>query len=386
MTEKKKLLYITPTLPETADSGGLIVTLERIELLSRRFDVTVLAIAASETAIRKHTEQFGLRTVHHAGALRPRTVSGFLKSWLQGLPLAIWRNVDPTFLSKAKSLSEEHFDITYVDHWLMWPAIQQLSRPGYRVLNLHNAEHLLFVRAAERARFPMRQVLEAEGRRSAAYLRDICCSADELHFISHADMDEVMQLGGITTPSRVFLPWVPVDDGDYGRFGGNALFVGTMSWAPNAEGARWYEDQVAPLLPENLKTDIAGGHIGGVASDTAQDKVRWHGRVPDLSPLYREAGVFVAPLLSGSGIKMKILNALGRGLPVVTTSLGAEGFPPGWEDAVVIADAPQAFASAIQRLTTDREAWQRAADAAKPYLQRHFSPEQFTQWTEQIAL
>jgi glycosyltransferase involved in cell wall biosynthesis len=194
-----------------------------------------------------------------------------------------------------------------------------------------------------------------------------------------------MRLGGIHTRSHAFLPWVPVDEGAYGRFGGNALFVGTMSWAPNAEGARWYEDHVAPLLPRTLKTDIAGGYIDGVAPDTTHDRVYWHGRVSDLSPLYREAGVFVAPLLSGSGIKMKILNALGRGLPVVTTTLGAEGFPPGWENAVVVADDPQTFASAIQRLTTDREAWQRASDSARPYLQRHFSPEQFTQWTEQIS-
>jgi glycosyltransferase involved in cell wall biosynthesis len=385
MTKKKKLLYITPTLPESGDSGGLIVTLERIELLSRRFDITVLAISASEAAIRKHTAQFGLRAVHHAGALRPRTVSGLLRSWMAGLPLAIWRNVDPAFMRKAKRLSDERFDITYVDHWLMWPAMQVLAHPGYRVLNLHNAEHLLFVRAAERARFPVRQVLAAEGRRSAVYLRDICRSADELHFISRTDRDEVMRLGGIHTRSHAFLPWVPVDEGAYGRFGGNALFVGTMSWAPNAEGARWYEDHVAPLLPRTLKTDIAGGYIDGVAPDTTHDRVYWHGRVSDLSPLYREAGVFVAPLLSGSGIKMKILNALGRGLPVVTTTLGAEGFPPGWENAVVVADDPQTFASAIQRLTTDREAWQRASDSARPYLQRHFSPEQFTQWTEQIS-
>jgi len=385
MTTKKKLLFITPTLPESGDSGGLIVTLERIELLARRFDVTVLAITASEAAIRKCRERFGLQAVHHAGALRPRTIPGLARSWIEGLPLAIWRNVDPAFLDMARSLSKQHFDITYVDHWLMWPAMQELAHPGYRVLNLHNAEHVLFVRAAERARFPMRQVLQSEGRRSAAYLRDICRSADELHFISHTDMDEVMRLGGIETRSRAFLPWVPVDDGSYGRFGGNALFVGTMSWAPNAEGARWYEDHVAPLLPADLITDVAGGYINGAPPEAPHAQVRWHGRVPDLSPLYQQAGVFVAPLLSGSGIKMKILNALGRGLPVVTTSLGAEGFPAGWEDAVVVADDPQDFADAVRRLTTDRDAWQRAAAAAKPYLQRHFSPEQFNQWTEQTA-
>lgn len=385
MPLKRKLLFITPTLPESADSGGLIVTLERLEILSQRFEVTVLALSASDTAIRTHTAALSLTAVHNAGALRPRSALAYARSLLERLPLAIWRNVDPKFLACAASLSDQTFDITYVDHWLMWPAAQRIRRPGRRILQLHNAEHLLFSRAAERASFPLRQMLNHEAHRSADYLRGICTEADEVHFISRTDADEVMALGGVPTVTHSFLPWVPVDDDEFGQFGGNALFVGTMSWAPNAEGAHWYENQVVPLLPASVHTDIAGGYIGGKPPATHHHQVTWHGRVPDLKPLYKHAGVFVAPLLSGSGIKMKILNALGRGLPVVTTGIGAEGFPPGWEDAVTIADTPKAFADAICRLCTDPVAFGRASAAAKPYLECHFSPKNFTLWTEQTA-
>lgn len=384
MTTKPSLLYITPVLPEAGTSGGLIVTLERLEMLSRHFEITVLAITASDAAIAEQTARFGLREVLHAGQVRPRTALGWLRSMGSSYPFAIWRNMHKDFLRLAEQISDRSFALTYVDHWLMWPAARRLKSAGRRVLQLHNAEHLLFSRAAERASFPIRQVLGIEAHRSARYLRSICQEANEIHFISHTDAKEVLKLGGITCPTEAFLPWVPVNDGDFGQFGRNLLFVGTMSWAPNAEGARWYRDEVVPRLKTGYQSHFVGGYVDGI-EPVSQGPLIWHGRVPDLGPLYQQASVFVAPLLSGSGIKIKILNALGRGLPVVTTTLGAEGFPPGWHEAVTVADTPEDFAAAIERLCNDREAWQRASDAAKPYLALHFSPDAFNQWTDQNA-
>lgn len=382
MTTKPTLLYITPVLPEIGASGGLIVTLERLEILSRQFDITVLAVEATNSAIASSTAKFGLREVLCAGQVRSRTTVGWLKSIAAGYPFAIWRNMDAEFLKLAKQAGKRAFAMTYVDHWLMWPAAQHIKSPGRRILQLHNAEHLLFSRAAKHAPFPLRQVLNIEARRAKNYLRTICREADEIHFLSHADADEVLGLGGIARPNNVFLPWVPLDEGSFGMFGRNLLFVGTMSWAPNAEGARWYRDEIVPRLPIGYQSHIAGGYIQGI-DPLKTGPLVWHGRVPDLAPLYQEASVFVAPLLSGSGIKIKILNALSRGLPVVTTSFGAEGFPPGWEDSVTVADTPEAFVAAIERLCNDHDTWERARNAAKPYIARHFSPQAFIQWTNQ---
>jgi polysaccharide biosynthesis protein PslH len=384
MTTKPSLLYITPVLPESGASGGLIVTLERLEILSRRFEITVLAVEATDAAIVQNTAKFALREVLHDGKVRPRTTVGWIKSIAAGYPFAIWRNMDADFLRLAEQAAGSPFVLTYVDHWLMWPAAQRIKSPGRRILQLHNAEHLLFSRAAKQASFPLRQVLGIEACRAKDYLRSICQEADEIHFLSDADAHEVRGLGDITQPSNVFLPWVPLDEGSYGMFGRNLLFVGTMSWAPNAEGACWYRDEIVPRLPVGYQTHIAGGYIHGVEPINT-DSLVWHGRVPDLTALYRDAGVFVAPLLSGSGIKMKILNALSRGLPVVTTSLGAEGFPPGWEESVSVADTPEAFVAAIERLCNDRDAWEQARGAARVYMARHFSPKAFIQWTDQNA-
>lgn len=384
MTTKPSLLYITPVLPESGASGGLIVTLERLEILSRRFEITVLAVEATDAAIVQNTAKFALREVLHNGKVRPRTTVGWIKSIAAGYPFAIWRNMDADFLRLAEQAVGSPFVLTYVDHWLMWPAAQRIKSPGRRILQLHNAEHLLFSRAAKQASFPLRQVLGIEARRAKDYLRSICQEADEIHFLSDADAHEVHGLGDITQPSNVFLPWVPLDEGSYGMFGRNLLFVGTMSWVPNAEGACWYRDEIVPRLPVGYQTHIAGGYIHGVEPINT-DSLVWHGRVPDLTALYRDASVFVAPLLSGSGIKMKILNALSRGLPVVTTSLGAEGFPPGWEESVSVADTPEAFVAAIERLCNDRDAWEQARSAARVYIARHFSPKAFIQWTDQNA-
>jgi glycosyltransferase involved in cell wall biosynthesis len=104
------------------------------------------------------------------------------------------------------------------------------------------------------------------------------------------------------------------------------------------------------------------------------------GFVDDLEPRYEAARCLVAPLLSGSGIRIKIINALARGVPVVTTSTGAEGLPEQGGPALFLADRPAEFASHIDRLMTDRELWTAASRAAADYALRHFSGGAFTDW------
>lgn len=83
----------------------------------------------------------------------------------------------------------------------------------------------------------------------------------------------------------------------------------------------------------------------------------------------------IAPVFSGSGIKIKIVNSLARGLPVVTTSCGIEGFPPGWEGAVRVSDDPAGFRQAVRELINDTTGWATASSQAKQYAARHFSTE-----------
>lgn len=381
MTEDApRALFITPVLASRGVSGGLITTLARLDVLSQRYNVTIVCIEASKAVVAEHKSRWPNSEVLVAGEVRPRSALTWLRSLLGGHPLSVWRNMPPEFLALAPTLDDAVFDMTYVDHWLMWPLASRVQSKGRVIVLLHNAEHLIFARAsATYSSFLSRTALKIESRRAAKYLAIIGREADELHFVSEADEHEVLKLEGVTAITRVFRPWVPDVRGDFGTFGVNVLFVGTMSWLPNLEGVAWYIRAVAPRLPSGFMTHIVGGGTD-IAKLPKRENIKVHGWVEDLDFIYKSACVFVAPVLSGSGIKMKILNALTRGIPVVTTSLGVEGFPVEWGEAIAVADTPEGFAEAICSIAQSEARWERAAKDATDYVAREFSSSDFLSW------
>ncbi|MCA1248833.1 glycosyltransferase [Massilia sp. MS-15] len=382
---RPQVLFITPVCPGAeSHSGGLQVTLERIKAMSSNADVTIAALgAAGDLAPTEGMP--GVKAIYLAGEVKPRNGKTYLQSLISGLPISVWRNKSSAFMGLCRRLQQQHWDYIYADHWLVWPAAREFGSVR-TILHLHNAEHLLFARAAETQRMPTKLALLLEERRVATYLRQACAEADEVHYLSSADLEEVRKIGS-TKCGLVFNPSVNIEERRYGRYGGNLLFAGTLSWQPNEEGLGWFIKEVASLLPGEMELDILGGQptaklkmLGGKQGC----QLHWQGRVPSVAPFYDAASVFVAPLLSGSGIKIKILNALSHGLPVVTTSVGIEGFPRDWHDCVHVGDTPAEFAKAILKLTRDQAAWERASAEAQSYVARHFSGAEFNQWCSEL--
>jgi glycosyltransferase involved in cell wall biosynthesis len=382
---RPQVLFITPVCPGAeSHSGGLQVSLERIRSITRHADVTIVSIGeAGDLAPTRNIP--GVKGIHTAGKVEPRNLKSYLQSLTSGLPISVWRNKSEAFLALCERLQDEEWDYIYADHWLIWPAVR-IAGSAKKILHLHNAEHMLFARAAETQRMPVKLALILEARKVAAYLRRICQQADEVHYLSEADQDEIKKVG-YRQNGLVFPPSVQVEERRYGRYGGNLLFAGTLSWQPNEEGLGWFIKAVAPMLRSTLTLDILGGQpSSGLRALEGEDGCRlvWQGRVPSVMPFYEAASVFVAPLLSGSGIKIKILNALSHGLPVVTTSVGIEGFPRDWKDCIHVADSPEEFAQAVQHLFHDRTAWERASLEGQSYISRHFSGVQFAQWCSDL--
>lgn len=137
------------------------------------------------------------------------------------------------------------------------------------------------------------------------------------------------------------------------------LFCGSLNYLPNIEGIRWFYDHVMPLLRNKVK-DFKLVIIGNcenldefsyLSDDQHIDLV---GRVEDVAPYYHNAIMSVVPLLSGSGIRLKITESMSFGCPVVSTKLGAEGI--AYNDSnIIISDSPDDFAAAVILLLNDNE-------------------------------
>lgn len=151
------------------------------------------------------------------------------------------------------------------------------------------------------------------------------------------------------------------------------LFVGSNT-APNIVGLEWFFEKVWPLArakrPE-ARLEVAGSVARALGAPP--EGVTMLGVVDDLAPLYAEAGVVISPLYTGSGLKIKLIEALAAGKAVVGTSVTAQGVEAIVADAMALADAPEAFAAAIVDLAGSRPKRAALGQAALTCAERHFS-------------
>ncbi len=155
------------------------------------------------------------------------------------------------------------------------------------------------------------------------------------------------------------------------------LFIGNLAHRPNNDGVLYFLREVYPLIKAALpaiELDIIGDNPSAEVNAYAASDVRVRGYVPDIEPFWQTRRVFVAPLRYGAGVKGKIGEALAHGLPVVTTTVGAEGMGLTHNESVMITDTPQAFADAVVQLYTQPALWQRLADNGYAHIGRHFTP------------
>lgn len=151
------------------------------------------------------------------------------------------------------------------------------------------------------------------------------------------------------------------------------LFVGSNT-APNIVGLEWFFEKVWPLV--RAKRPGARLKVAGSVSralGAAPEGVAMLGVVGDLAPLYAEAGVVISPLYTGSGLKIKLIEALAAGKAVVGTTVTAQGVEAIVADAMSIADSPEDFAAAIVDLAGNRARRVALGQAALTCAERHFS-------------
>jgi succinoglycan biosynthesis protein ExoO len=152
------------------------------------------------------------------------------------------------------------------------------------------------------------------------------------------------------------------------------LFVGSDT-AANVDGLRWFLDEIWPLIRAAEKRAVfsVAGNVGR-AVDAVPDGVLLLGRLPDLGPLYARVAVVVSPLRAGSGLKIKLVEALAHGKSVVATKVTIQGAEALSGDAVEVVDDPAGFAAAVNRLLADPELRQARGNAALSAARAAFSP------------
>ena len=358
-----RILWLTPELPSPLGAGGGI---RQWHMLDRLLEAGHEAVVVAPV---HPGEREGLRRLRERGVdvrayerpqSRVRETLGLLRRRPALVPAAArepllaWQ-VDVFWTALAPLVPPGPFDVVNVNHDWAADWVRRVDvGAAKRVLTLENLTWAYYENRAKVASGPQRAAYAREARRWRRYDLDRFASYDALVTVSEHDAEALARV----TPTRVeaipsgvdtrALNPGPVPPGAPPAL----IFTGTMSWPPNAEGLRWLLREVWPRVRDAVPDARLLAVGGGAPEDVrrlaaADDHVELPGRVPELEPWFERASVVVIPILSGAGIRLKVLDALASGRAIVSTTMGAEGAVV--EDGVhlVLADDAASFADAV---------------------------------------
>ncbi|MEO7326416.1 MAG: glycosyltransferase [Dokdonella sp.] len=238
------------------------------------------------------------------------------------------------------------------------------------VLRMQNIESSLWNQVARlrTVAWPLRW----EARRLRREERRALRVAARVVALTESDARQLREMEDINAESHVFAvaPAFPRELDCAMRLEGapSIVLAGSTGWWPNEHGIRWFADAVMPLLTSRVPT--ARAHVfGGPPIDRVG--ILWHRAPAEAIDAFPAASIVAIPLHVGSGIRMRILDAWARGLPVVATSVAAAGLPVVSGRELLIADSAVEFVDAIRRLGQDESLRQTLVAAGRLYLARH---------------
>jgi polysaccharide biosynthesis protein PslH len=370
-----KILWVKSDFLHPARGGGQIRTLETLKRLRQRHEIHFAALDLPQPG-------FGLqRTSEYCtkayAVSHPVPRKSGLRYWAElaagpwtSMPLPMRRYRSLALLRLVELLTRrEKFDAIVCDFLASAANIPQL---GNAVLFQHNVESTIWKRHAENAATPWhRAYSRGQYERMLRYEAEVCRAAKRIIAVSGADAETMQALYGAagvcSIPTGVDIeyfapPSVAAPKQDL-------VFLGAMDWRPNIDGLHWFVRSVLPLIRRrrpNCSLAVVGRCPTAQVRGLAQTDLHIHvtGTVGDVRPYLWESAVSIVPLRIGGGTRLKIYEAMAAKIPVVSTSIGAEGLDIRDGENIVLADSPPDFAQACLALLDDAEARGRMAATA----------------------
>ncbi len=387
---KPSALFLSPEAPYPLTGGGALRSASLLQYLARTHHVDLLmfrqpghAHPAASLPPGLVRRVFVMDLPSNGRSLAARTIRNGVRVARRVPPLVDRFSGFGGPISQA--LEGRRYDLGIVEHFWCAPYWEQLSKVCKRmVLDLHNIESVLHARCAEETggRAALTQAvfahrifrdasLKLERRWLPRYSQILATSADD------AGQVRAIAPGVRVTVYPNAIPLVPLPPGLDENAENAIVFSGNMEYHPNISAVRFFRRQVWPQLREqwpDLVWRLVGRNPIGVARYTSGDsRIQVIGPVVDAVAELGRARVAVVPILAGSGTRFKILEAWAAGLPVVSTTVGAEGLPARDGHNLLLADGGAAFAEAVTRLLKCSTLRQSLGSAGRLLLEKEFT-------------
>lgn len=311
------------------------------------------------------------------------TPLGALWNLISGTPYHLSRFDSRIFANVLeRALSEFDPDIVFFEGL---PTTQYIRLVAQRsnavcVYRAHNIEHVLWERIADAERtVPKRLYLREQARRLATFehklFRDsrlhgiVTITTEDAAFCRRMGFSGRLVVVPFSVDHEVFTPAIDPTEPP------TLFHIGSLSWEPNRQGIEWFLQEIFPRVRDQVPWAVF--HIAGAMPANVklplQEGVFVHGIVPDAAEFMQNQSVLVVPLLSGSGVRCKIIEAMALGKAVVSTSIGAEGIDCIDGVHYLRADTAESFADAVVRLITCRSLIRQLGQNARRLIEERYS-------------
>ena len=379
-----KILLLCNKPPYPASEGGPMAMNSIVTgLLEAGHQVKILAVNSEKYHVKEsdipeeYKKQTGIELIDVDLTVKP--MNAFLNLFTRK-SYHVERFISEEFKAKlAEVLKKEQYDVVQLEMLYMAPYVGTIREHSKAmiVLRAHNMEHKIWERIAKETKSPLKRW----------YINHLAKTLKEYELNALETVDGVAAI--TRKDAALFRKYCskPVIDIPYGVYPeqftpkseieGTPKFyhIGSMNWMPNEEGIRWFIDEVLPKTVEkvpNFVYHLAGRSMPEWLTTLKDPHIDVVGEVPDAKEFVTNHDVAIVPLLSGSGIRIKIIGSMALGKTVITTRVGAEGILYDEEVNIIIAENKAKMVEAIRSLNENPNAAVRIGQAARKLVEETY--------------
>lgn len=372
-----KILLLCNKPPYPASEGGPMAMNSIITgLLEAGHQVKILAVNSKKYKVKEsdipedYRIKTGIELIDVDLGIHP--IKAFLNLFSKK-SYHVERFISPRFTERlAELLKKEHFDVVQLEMLYMAPYVSTIRAHSKAmvVLRAHNVEHKIWERIAKETKFFLKRW----------YINHLAKTLKEYELNA---LETVDGIAAITRKDAAFFRKYcskPIVDIPYGIYPEEFTpkfeiedkpkfyHIGSMNWMPNEEGIRWFIDEVLPKTVEKVPDfvyHLAGRNMPEWLKELKDPHIHVVGEVPDAKAFVADHDVAIVPLLSGSGLRIKIIESMALGKTVITTRVGAEGILYNEDENLIIAENKAKMVEAIRSLNENPETAVRIGQAAR---------------------
>lgn len=381
-----RILHLMPRFPFPEDDGGKISMAADLKVFAEEGNHITLVVISSEEisqkAIQECRRYCKLHIIDYSTENTPARIAGSL---FYRKPLYTHKHINPCLKSELQKIiaDSEKFDIIHCEHTSMAPlGLFARELTGAKCgIRLQNVEYKIWKRYAEDLPklSPKRMYVGTQAKKLKREEGRLCRRADISFAITDIDKKAAEEIAPganiVTATAGIFPEDIRIDD-DILRNPKELIIATSYKWVHNITGLEWFFKNVLPELNKKvkgIKVSVIGMNPPKGFFKYEKHGVQMLGYLPDVIPYLNKAGLYIAPLFTGSGIRIKILEAMAAKLPVMATEVSAEGIKAGSDDGLFVSDKAEDWIDTIADLCINPEKQRLSGENARKRIESDYT-------------